>query len=97
MNNRLRKFPLDQVLNHNVMDSIVGGGVEENLKNIQSMLERERRAAEAVERAKKGIGLGKGFYVGGTDDILEYRNGNHKVGYTPNKVTYTKSSDCVIL
>lgn len=90
--NRLNKFPLDQVLNRNAMDSIVAGTDIHEI--IQRGLEQERRRAE---REQKGIEIGKGLYLGGRNDLIEYRKGDHTIGYTPNRITYTKSTNCVIL
>lgn len=96
--NNLNKSTLDRVLNRHAMDSVVGGMDPNEMnerarQNAQRMLYQERRR---LEQPKREVSLGNGFYLGG-DDLIEYRKGNHKIGYTPNRVTYTKNTDCVIL
>lgn len=96
--NELNKFPLDQVLNCHTMDSIVGG-VDPHGMNARAKQNTERIVEDCrrrMEQEQREVRLGKGFYMGG-DDLIEYRRGNDKIGYTPNRVTYTKSTNCVIL
>jgi hypothetical protein len=95
--NKLNELSLNQVLNHDVMNRIVGGthpnDFEKTKQNTLRGLEEERRR---FEREQQRVALGKGLYLGG-DDLIEYEKGNHKIGYTPNRITYTKSVNCVIL